>query len=96
MTEWWNEHENSPVPGNAGIHILLSFSTSSGPPRWAVEIAQAIGAPPSSVYRFLLSLKGAGLVEQEPQSGRYTLGLSCWSWARSCTGGWTWNGSPRR
>ena len=74
MTEWWNEHENSPVPGTRNRHPAL-LQHKQRPSQTAEEIAQAIGVPRSSVYRFLLSLKGAGLVEQEPQSGRYTLGL---------------------
>lgn len=57
-----------------GIDILLSF-TKQRPFQTVEEIARAIDVPRSSVYRFLSSLKNAGLVEQEPQSGRYTLGL---------------------
>lgn len=57
-----------------GIDILFSFSKEK-PSMTVDEIAIAIGVPRSSVYRFLLSLKNAGLVEQEPQTGRYTLGL---------------------
>ena len=57
-----------------GIDILLSFSKQR-PSQTAEEIAQAIAVPRSSVYRFLLSLKSTGLVEQEPQTGRYILGL---------------------
>ncbi len=57
-----------------GIDILFSFSKER-PTQTVEEIAQAIGVPRSSVYRFLLSLKQAGLVEQEPHTGRYMLGL---------------------
>lgn len=57
-----------------GIDILFSFSKER-PSQTVEDIAQAIGMPRSSVYRFLLTLKREGLLEQDQQSGRYTLGL---------------------
>ncbi|MCH9828728.1 MAG: IclR family transcriptional regulator [Gammaproteobacteria bacterium] len=38
------------------------------------ELAQLSGLPPSKAHRYLVSLCRSGLIEQDPQSGRYDLG----------------------
>jgi DNA-binding IclR family transcriptional regulator len=47
------------VPGDIGIS----------------ELATSLGQPKSSVHRFLANLEARGLVEQDPATSRYTVGL---------------------
>jgi len=58
-----------------GIHILFQF-TKERPFLTTDEIAQAVNLPKSSVYRFLATLKKLGVVERQPLTGRYALGLN--------------------
>lgn len=39
------------------------------------ELSQALELPPSTMHRLLASLQGEGLVQQDPSSGKYRLGL---------------------
>jgi DNA-binding IclR family transcriptional regulator len=40
------------------------------------ELAAATQMPRAKVHRYLASLRGAGLIEQDPQSGRYQIGAT--------------------
>ena len=40
------------------------------------ELAAATGMPRAKVHRYLASLRGAGLIAQDPQSGRYQIGAA--------------------
>ncbi len=60
--------------GNA-VKVLRSFTASS--PTWGVtELARKTGQSKSSVHRILNTLSIEGLLEQDPFSGRYRLGLA--------------------
>ncbi len=56
-----------------GIDILFSFS-SYQPTQSVNEIAEKVGIPRSSTYRFVVSLKNMGLLERD-SNGNYSLGL---------------------
>ncbi len=40
------------------------------------ELAAATGMPRAKVHRYLTSLRGAGLIAQDPESGRYQIGAA--------------------
>jgi len=56
------------------MNILFQF-TKERPFLTTDEIAQAVHLPKSSAYRFLANLKKLGLVDRDPPTGRYSLGL---------------------
>lgn len=53
---------------------ILRTLIEGGRPLYLREVAAASGMASSNVYRYLLSFVQAGMVVQEPQSGRYDLG----------------------
>ena len=57
-----------------GLHILFQF-TRKQPFMTVEEIAQAVHLPKSSVYRFLFTLRKQGLLDRDPLTVRYSLGL---------------------
>ncbi len=57
-----------------GINILFQFSRKR-PAMTAEEIATAVELPKSSIYRFLRTFMKHGLLERDPLTGRYYLGL---------------------
>ena len=56
------------------VAILNVFSTDE-PELGVTEIADRVGLHKSTVHRFMVNLDAAGLVERNPRSGRYRLGL---------------------
>ena len=56
------------------VSILNVFSTDE-PELGVTEIADRVGLHKSTVHRFMVNLDAAGLVERNPRSGRYRLGL---------------------
>ena len=55
---------------------LLKVFTDSKPDFSLMEISNLIGLNPSSTYRLLVTLEESDYVEQNPQTGRYHLGLA--------------------
>jgi DNA-binding IclR family transcriptional regulator len=56
-----------------GTAILRALAKAPGPLQLR-DIALAVGMPPSKAYKYLVSFAIAGLVKQDPSSGRYDLG----------------------
>jgi DNA-binding IclR family transcriptional regulator len=56
------------------VSILNAFS-SEDPELGVTELAERLGLHKSTVHRFMVNLAAAGLVERNPRSGRYRLGL---------------------
>ena len=56
------------------VAILNVFSADE-PELGVTEIAERVGLHKSTVHRFMVNLDAAGLVERNPRSGRYRLGL---------------------
>jgi len=56
------------------VSILNAFS-SEDPELGVTELAERLGLHKSTVHRFMVNLDAAGLVERNPRSGRYRLGL---------------------
>jgi IclR family transcriptional regulator, KDG regulon repressor len=57
------------------VHILKAFTSTR--PDWGVtDLALALGISKSTVHRVLSTLTDEGLLEQEPATGRYRLGLA--------------------
>lgn len=56
------------------VAILNAFS-SEDPELGVTELADRLGLHKSTVHRFMVNLEAAGLVERNPRSGRYRLGL---------------------
>src|SRR5262249_21388662 len=56
------------------VGILNAFSTEQ-PELGVTEIAAQLGLHKSTVHRFLVSLEAGGLVERNPRTSRYRLGL---------------------
>lgn len=55
--------------------VLKSFSSTT--PSWGVaELAEHLGLSTSTAHRLLSTLADEAILEQEPQTGRYRLGLS--------------------
>ncbi len=57
-----------------GIDMLFLF-TKDRTSMTVEEIARAIKMPIPSAYRFIATLKERGLLEKDPRTGRYSLGL---------------------
>jgi len=57
-----------------GLKILLSFNEKKTS-QTINEIANTVGMPRTSVYRFLATLQNYGLIELNKATGKYTLGL---------------------
>jgi IclR family acetate operon transcriptional repressor len=56
------------------VAILNAFSAED-PELGVTELADRLGLHKSTVHRFMVNLDAAGLVERNPRSGRYRLGL---------------------
>ena len=56
------------------VAILNAF-TMDDPELGVTELAERVGLHKSTVHRFMVNLDAAGLVERNPRSGRYRLGL---------------------
>jgi DNA-binding IclR family transcriptional regulator len=56
------------------VAILNAF-TLDDPELGVTELAERVGLHKSTVHRFMVNLDAAGLVERNPRSGRYRLGL---------------------
>lgn len=56
------------------VAILNAFSAED-PELGVTELAERLGLHKSTVHRFMVNLDAAGLVERNPRSGRYRLGL---------------------
>ena len=61
-------------PSSGPSSILNAFSTDD-PELGVTELADRLGLHKSTVHRFMVNLDAAGLVERNPRSGRYRLGL---------------------
>ncbi len=57
------------------VAVLKAFTSAS--PNWGVaDLAAEVGQSKSSVHRILSTLTDEGLLEQDPSTGRYRLGLA--------------------
>lgn len=56
------------------VAILNAF-TVDDPELGVTELAERVGLHKSTVHRFMVNLDAAGLVERNPRTGRYRLGL---------------------
>ncbi|MGD9697369.1 MAG: IclR family transcriptional regulator [Thermoleophilia bacterium] len=56
------------------VGILNAFSAEE-PELGVTELAERLGLHKSTVHRFMVNLDAAGLVERNPRTGRYRLGL---------------------
>ena len=66
---------NRLVSVSNAARLLRSFTSST--PMWGVtDLARTTGQSKSSVHRILSTLTDEGLLEQDPVSGRYRLGLA--------------------
>ena len=64
-----------PVRSIAKACALLDILTEAGRPMTLSELAEASGRAKSTVYGLLSSMRNAGLVDQDPDTGRYALGM---------------------
>jgi IclR family acetate operon transcriptional repressor len=69
------EKSSEPVRAIAKACTLLDLLTEAKRPLSLGELTQSSGWAKSTVYGLLSSMRSCGLVEQEPDSGRYTLGV---------------------
>ena len=56
--------------------VLLHFASVSSHDLGVTEIAEGLGMPKAAVHRVLASLRGRGLVELDPRTHRYSLGVA--------------------
>ena len=71
----WGVPANRLASVSNAARLLRSFTAST--PTWGVtELARAAGQSKSSVHRILSTLADEGLLERDPVSGRYRLGLA--------------------
>lgn len=68
------------------IALMDALADGAGA-RGVNELARALGAHPSTVSRLLGTLAEAGLVERDPASGRYRLGLRVAHWGSAAVAG---------
>jgi DNA-binding IclR family transcriptional regulator len=54
---------------------ILNALSADDPELGVTELAERLGLHKSTVHRFMVNLDAAGLVERNPRSGRYRLGL---------------------
>jgi DNA-binding IclR family transcriptional regulator len=76
-----------PVAAVERAVALLDLLADGAGPRGVNELARALGAHASTVSRLLGTLAEAGLVEREPASGRYRLGLRLARWGSAAIAG---------
>ena len=69
------EKSSEPVRAIAKACTLLDLLTEAKRPLSLGELTQSSGWAKSTVYGLLSSMRSCGLVEQEPDSGRYSLGV---------------------
>lgn len=69
------EKSTEPVRAIAKACTLLDLLTEAKRPLSLGELTQSSGWAKSTVYGLLSSMRSCGLVEQEPDSGRYSLGV---------------------
>lgn len=62
--------------------IRLLSVLADGKPRTLTELSEETGLNSSTTFRLLATLGSYNLVERDPQSGRYRLGLACLELAR--------------
>lgn len=55
--------------------VLMHFAETSAPTLGVTEIAEALGMSKAAVHRILASLRGRGLIELDPATRRYSLGV---------------------
>ena len=67
--------EHEPVRAIAKATALLDLLAEAKRPLSLSELTAATGWAKSTVYGLLSSMRSCGLVEQDAQSGRYTLGV---------------------
>lgn len=68
------------------LEVLLAFDDRR--PRYSVdELAQVVGWPKSTVYRYVHVLQGRGLLERTGYNGTYSLGVTVLRLARSMRSG---------
>ncbi len=56
--------------------VLLHFASVTSHDLGVTEIAEGLGMPKAAVHRVLASLRGRGLVELDPRTHRYSLGVA--------------------
>ncbi len=56
--------------------VLMHFATAGGRDLGVTEISSALSMPKAAVHRVLASLRGRGLVELDPRTHRYSLGVA--------------------
>jgi IclR family acetate operon transcriptional repressor len=76
-----------PVAAVGRAIALLDTLADGAGPRGVNELARALGVHASTVSRLLGTLAEAGLVEREPGSGRYRLGLRLAQWGSAAIAG---------
>jgi DNA-binding IclR family transcriptional regulator len=76
-----------PVAAVGRAIALMDELADGAGPRGVNELARALGAHPSTVSRLLGTLAEAGLVEREPGSGHYRLGLRLAYWGSAAIAG---------
>lgn len=69
------EKSTEPVRAIAKACTLLDLLTEAKRPLSLAELTEAAGWAKSTVYGLLSSMRSCNLVEQDAQSGRYTLGV---------------------
>ena len=69
------QRSSDPVRSITKACALLDILTEAGRPLTLGELAAASGHAKSTVYGLLSSMRSTGLVDQDPDSGRYSLGM---------------------
>ena len=67
--------QSDPVRSITKACALLDILTETKRPMTLSELAEASGHAKSTVYGLLSSMRSAGLVDQDPDTGRYELGM---------------------
>ena len=67
--------QNDPVRAITKACALLDILTEAKRPMTLSELTESSGHAKSTVYGLLRSMCGAGLVDQDPDTGRYALGM---------------------
>jgi DNA-binding IclR family transcriptional regulator len=76
-----------PVAAVERAIALLDVLADGAGPRGVNELARDLGAHASTISRLLGTLAASGLVEREPGSGRYRLGLRLAHWGSAAVAG---------
>jgi hypothetical protein len=59
------------------LALLKAFSLDE-PQRGLTELAMHLGLSTSTTFRLLSTLQSEGYVQQDQETGKYSLGLACW------------------